>query len=307
MKLKNEKCVLIIAPFNNKSSYIIKDLLDSNLKIRVVTDNLKEFKKCFFDVWEKFESVSQLELNYSKFTTNKEKYFEKKNGTAPEYIIFLKLQNHKEDVFLQEMDLINFLRKKKHIKKLIYVEVNNKNKERIFSLTYPRQMINCDQYPIQNILDYYLESAIRRSGINYVIVKNLDVQCGSSLINEDHVTFSTLENYLLKRINLIDYKNFKEFIYKILNGKIFPHDSTYILDKHSCDSIVNYSSPQFIYNYYNFFYRDRLFKKYSSECNIVREQFNSVNNTSKLLSVISVAFAIKLCGYSIRFLINNYK
>jgi hypothetical protein len=306
MKFKNEKCILIIAPFNEKSSYIIKDLLDSNLKIRIVTDNLKEFKKCFFDLWEKFESVSQLEMNYLKFTKQKEKYFETKYGTTPEYVIFLKLQNHKEDTFLHEMDLINFLPKQKNIKKLIYVELNNT--QRTCSLTYTSPLIQTNhKYSIQNILDYYLESTIRRSGINYLIIKNLDVQCDSSVFSEDHVTFSTLESFLLKRINLINYKNFKELINIILEGKIFTHDSTYILDKDSLDSIVNYSSPQFIHDYYNFLYRDRYYKKYSNQCNIVTQQFNPLNNTSKLLSVISIALAIKLCGYSIRFLINKYK
>jgi hypothetical protein len=311
MNLKEEKCVLIYAPLNEKSSLIINELLDSNLRLRILTNNLKGFKHKFFYIWEKFESVTQIDINPPNFKKQREKYFEPRNGIAPEYVIFLKLQDSDENSMLSEMELINFFKTKKQIKKLIYVKINNKkgkiqSQSNLFVPSAISSDLEKSKNYLDNIYDYYIEAAIRQSGINYLIIQNLKVPSGVSVLSEDNMVFNNITDIILNDIYSVKIENFKELILKVLSGKIFVDDSMYSIEKSSYDDIIKYSTPQYLYDYYNFIYKDNFLRKIKPEINIIKDNRDK-SRDYVVFSLLSIGFGLKVLSNSLRFFINYYK
>jgi len=310
MNLKNEKCVMIFSAYNQKSSLIIKDLLQSHLKLRIITDNLKGFKTEFFDVWEKFESVNQLDINNENFTKQKEKFFGARNNIIPEYILLIKTSNSNRKLYSHEIELINYLKSQSQIKKIIYVNINNTqrtsfNKYKSINKEYT---IDSDyDFSVEKIFNFYLEAAIRQSGRNYLIIKNLQIQENSSVFSEDHKTFTNTSDFILNKLNLINYKNFKELIFKVIDGKIFVDDSTYVMDKSNFDLIIKYSTPQYIFDYLNFMCKDFYIKKISYDSHLIKEDRIRLSESSKDYTLLGISCGLKLLTYSIRFFINTYK
>lgn len=311
MNLKEEKCVLIYAPLNEKSSFIINELLDSNLRLRILTNNLKGFKHKFFCIWEKFESVTQIDLNAQNFKKQREKYLEPRNGIAPEYVIFLKLQNSDENTILSEMELINFFKTKKQIKKLIYLKINDK-KGKLTSLPneFVTSAISSDveksKIYLDSIYDYYIEAAIRQSGMNYLIIQNLKVPSEVSVLCEDNMVFNNITDVILNDIYSVKIENFKELIIKVLNGKIFVDDSKYTIEKSSYDDLIKYSTPQYMYDYYNLIYKDSFQRKIKPEINIIKDNRDKTVDYT-VFSLLSIGFGLKVLSNSLRFFINYYK
>lgn len=193
MSTKREDCILIFMPFNKDNGMLVKELVKSGKKVRVVTENLKQGRNLFYDFIEKLEGL--YELPGDNFSENMKEITKIKNGVAPNIVLILSHNNSNESQagintiksktfpnfnkinpmdksqsqFESSVNIINFFKSKENyklkIKKFILVNVDN-----------CEQIVHNNKYGgIEPIYNYYTEKLIRDSKLNYLIVRINDI------------------------------------------------------------------------------------------------------------------------------------
>jgi hypothetical protein len=163
--MNKEKCVLVITE-NNPSSYdIIDNLIKANYKIRILTDDLKSFKMNYFKIWEKFESVNQIDQD--NIERRMFHMFDNRRFLTPSHVFYIKtvLNHTNKGLYIIENKLVKLI-KEKEIKKLCLFEINNSTRLSLAGLS-------------TNIL----EKHVRQSGLNYLIIRDFKAENQSNLVN----------------------------------------------------------------------------------------------------------------------------
>lgn len=151
----NEKvCVLIVNP-NNVSNNIIREMINQNYKIVLVANKLEYYTNKFFDIWEHFVDIYDINAGEDKWEERLEAFISKYKSD-----MIINLTPIYSDKFEQNSKILNVLRKL-DIDNLIFVNqfhYHNKSKE-----THDAQVYRQYLYEIL-VANYFKKYQIHRVG-----------------------------------------------------------------------------------------------------------------------------------------------
>lgn len=249
MNIKKDECILVMTPFNKQSEIIIRDLVKSGMKIKLGIDNIKTAKQNLFDIWEKFDSVNQFEINYESDDYNLNRKIQElisiKKGRHPNTMLIMTKNTDLEN------EKVNFIENLKLVERNIMMIKYLLSKEMIFTLTPNKlifinlidneEKINNSFNTLKQFINDYFEQKLRelwiKKGKSYSIVRvnndennnistlisnltYLDINCDIT-VNDGSYLYNPYFKHIPFMREYFKFSNYNLYRRTIKQGKLF--------------------------------------------------------------------------------------
>jgi hypothetical protein len=272
MITKKEDCVLIFIPVTMENGTLIRELVKSGKRVRVVLEHLKLGKKNLFDILEKLDGVYELPKN-SNWNQKMNEITKVKNGVAPNIVLILSTGSAeyttlntdpydiKDKLDCKQFDInvkiINYFKSSYQLslKKFIFVNIDQKSSSVKFKP---------GSFDLNACLSYQTEKLIKDSHLNYLILR-------TTQLNNDKTNYG------------MNLETFRNIIFLIFKGEIFKNNA-----------VVDFGKDYFLQNKNSLFYTLKFFPQdiyilhnYFKMHNNFNSSNSSNSNNSRTTSIIN--------------------
>jgi hypothetical protein len=255
MSIKKEDCSLFFISENKISELLIKDLLNSEERIRLCLDDIKSTKKTYFDVVEKLDAIYYLnnESTMEEIRENLDDFIQIKNGTYARNIVFISKYNEElskvtasneytSDLkFLEKnIRIVQCLREimKKYSlgpEKIVFVNLFENTDDILSRHNLQKNMLKTlySYFSFRVYVTKILEKLIKESGLDYRIIRinrfqlNLEMELDNNYSTKNNKDDFNNENFeqIKQDYNnkLLTVKNLNELILNSLEKKSHPY------------------------------------------------------------------------------------
>jgi hypothetical protein len=175
---QSDSCNLVIVPDDICSERIVRHLASYGNECRLLVDNLQNFKRKIFDVYEKFDAIYDLkeyEINEKKFSKEFDHIISLNNGKCVNKIMIFSPSN-------RNYEGVDFLYKFQYLIKNLQIfnlleGSNIKNDElKIILFNFVEGQPDYDSYRNQAFfLENFFEDAITKLGFKYIVLKTPEI------------------------------------------------------------------------------------------------------------------------------------
>jgi len=214
---KKEDCILIFMQFTSENEMLVREIVKSGRKVRLVTGDLKVGRIKLYDIIEKLDGIYNISSD-GNWDAKIEEITKIKNGISPNIVMIISPEGPLSRFYFTYpttteglecihfnfyQKVINYFTSKENygmsLKKFILVNIDTSNYEKIYR--------PLGHFNFRSFMNYQTEKTIKNSGLNYIILRT------------PHYTFP-YKSYLIPQFNIaISIDTVKDILLKIITSK----------------------------------------------------------------------------------------